>query len=183
MTDPNKRLEHAIEQLGADLEPPPGWEARVLAAVEPRRRPWWGRGWLAVPALAAIALALAVVLIPRALRHEPGPLVVSAELVAGSQKVRGPSAIRAVARGGEGHRAIWIYRDERELVAQCPGHPACQSSDDALSLVLDVPIGNYQVIALSSAAALPAAASSPERDLGAATAAGATWQLRELEVR
>lgn len=45
MTDPDRRLEHAIRQLGADLEPPPGWEARVLAAVEPRRRRGWARGW------------------------------------------------------------------------------------------------------------------------------------------
>lgn len=184
MTDSNKRLEHAIEQLGADLEPPPGWEARVLAAVEPRRRSGWARGWLAIPALAAIALALVLVLVPRVLRREPAPLVVSAELATGSQEMRGPSGLRAVARGGEGHRAIWIYRDGRELVAQCPGHPACQRSGDALSLVLDIaPIGNYQVIALSSAAALPAATGSLERDLEAATAAGATWKHQELEVR
>ncbi len=184
MTDSNRRLERAIEQLGADLEPPPGWQARVLAAVEPRRRSGWARGWLAIPALAPLALVLAVVLVPRLLRREPAPRVVSAELVTGSQAMRGPSGIRAIARGGEGHRAIWIYRDGRELVAQCPGHPACQSSGDALSLVLDsVPIGNYQVIALSSAAALPAATGSPERDLGAATAAGATWTPQELEVR
>ncbi|HEX8112481.1 MAG TPA: hypothetical protein VF516_32345, partial [Kofleriaceae bacterium] len=117
-------------------------------------------------------------------RRERGPLGVSAEQIAGSQKGRGPSPIRAIARGGEGHRALWIYRDGRELVAQCPGHPACQSSGDALSLVLDsAPIGNYQVIGLSSAAALPPATGSLERDLGAAIAAGATWQPQELEVR
>jgi len=36
--DPIARLEHALEQLGAEHQPPPGWEARVLAAVEPRPR-------------------------------------------------------------------------------------------------------------------------------------------------
>jgi hypothetical protein len=98
--------------------------------------------------------------------------------------VRGPSALRASARGGEGHRAIWIYRDGHELMATCPGHPACQSSGDALSIVLDgAPIGDYQVIALSSVAALPAAIGSPERDLAAAIDAGASWKLQELEVR
>lgn len=182
MTDPNRRLEHAIKQLGADLEPPPGWEARVLAAVEPAavRRRWWARGWLAIPAVAAIALVLA--LLPKGTRREAGPLALSAELVDGSREARGPSAIRAVARDGKGHRAIWIYRDH-ELVAQCPGHPACHSDGDALSLVLDVPVGSYQIIALSSEAALPAATGSRERDLEAATAAGGTWKLKELDVR
>jgi hypothetical protein len=186
MSDPITRLEQAIEQLGADQEPPPGWEARVLAAVEPRRRSWlargWlARGWLAIPAVAAIALVVA--LVPR-LRRAPEPLVVSAELVAGAQVMRGPSALEAIARGGSGHRALWIYRDGRELAAACPGHPRCERSGDALRIVLDpVPIGSYQIIALSSAAALPAATGSPDRDLAAATEAGASWQSTELEVR
>jgi hypothetical protein len=185
MTDPNRRLEQAIKQLGADLEPPVGWEARVLAAVEPVAvgpppRRWWARGWLAIPAVAAIALA--VVLLPRP-RRAPAPLALSAELVAGSQAVRGPSAIRAVVGGGTDHHAIWIYRDGHELVAQCPGHPACQTTGGALSLVLDVPVGSYQIIGLSSAVVVPAATGSPERDLAAATAGGATWKLQGLEVR
>lgn len=181
MSDPSTRLEQAIEQLGADLEPPPGWEARVLAAVEPRRRSWFVRGWLAVPAVAA--LALVAVLLPRSLRA-PEPLALSAELVAGSQVMRGPSALRAIARGGDGHRAIWIYRDGRELAAACPGHPACEITGGALRIVLDpVPIGSYQIIALSSAAALPAATGSPDHDLAAAQDAGASWKLQELEVR
>jgi hypothetical protein len=182
MSESSTRLERAIEQLGAGLEPPPGWEARVLAAVEPRRRSWLARGWLAIPAVAAIALA--AVLVPRSPERESEPLALLAEPDAGSQVMRGPSGIRAVARGGEGHRAIWIYRDGRELVAACPGHRACQSAGDALSIVLDVaPIGSYQIIALSSTAALPVPAGSPEHDLAAAIDAGASWKLQELEVR
>ena len=182
MSDPSTRLEQAIEQLGADLEPPPGWEARVLAAVEPRRRSWFARGWFAAPALAAIALV--AVLLPRSAHRASEPLALSAELVAGAQVMRGPSALRAIARGGDGHRAIWIYRDGRELAAACPGHPACQTTGGALRIVLDpVPIGSYQIIALSSAAALPAATGSPDRDLAAAQDAGASWKLQELEVR
>jgi hypothetical protein len=182
MSDPITRLEQAIEQLGAGLEPPPGWEARVLAAVEPRRRSWFARGWFAIPALAAVVLV--AVLLPRAAHRAPEPLALSAELVAGSQVMRGPSALRAIARGGKGHRAIWIYRDGRELAAACPGHPACDSSGDALRIVLDpVPIGSYQIIALSSEAALPATTGSPDRDLAAAQDAGASWKLQELEVR
>jgi hypothetical protein len=182
MSDPTTRLEHAIAQLGADLEPPPGWEARVLAAVETRRRSWFTRGWLALPVAAAIALV--AVLLPALSQRAREPLALTAELVAGSQVMRGPSALRASARGGEGHRAIWIYRDGHELVAACPGHPACQRSGDALSIVLDgAPIGSYQVIALSSVAALPAATGSPERAVAAAIDAGASWKQQELEVR
>ena len=182
MSDPRTRLEQAIEQLGADLEPLPGWEAWVLAAVEPRRRSWFARGWLAVPAVAAIALI--AVLLPRSAHRAPEPLALSAELVAGAQVMRGPSALRAIARGGDGHRAIWLYRDERELVAACPGHPACQTTGGALRIVLDpVPIGSYQIIALSSAAVLPAPTGSPDRDLAAAQDTGASWKLQELEVR
>jgi hypothetical protein len=183
MSDPVTRLEHAIERLGDDLEPPPGWEARVLAAVAPPRRSWLAaRGWLAIPAVAAIAAA--VVLVIGSPGREPAPLALAAELVVTSQAMRGPSGIRVVARGGEGHRAIWIYRDGRELAAACPGHPACDRSGDALRIVLaGAPIGNYQIIALSSAAALPAPTGSSERDLAAAVDAGATWKLQELEVR
>lgn len=187
MSESSTRLERAIEQLGADLEPPPGWEARVLAAVEPRRRSWlarWlARGWIAIPALAALAIAV-VVLLPASPERAAEPLTLSADLAAGSQVMRGPSGIRATCRGGEGHRAIWIYRDAHELVAACPGHRACQSSGGALSIVLDdAPIGSYQIIALSSAAALPEPTGSPERDLGAAIDAGVSWKLQELEVR
>jgi hypothetical protein len=182
MSDPITRLEHAIEQLGADLEPPPGWEARVLAAVEPRRRSWLARGWFAFPVAAAAVLVVVLLVVPSQRAREP--LALSAELVAGSEVMRGPSALRASARGGEGHLAIRIYRDGHELIAACPGHPACQDSGAALSIVLDgAPIGSYQVIALSSAAALPAATGSPEPDLAAAIGAGASWKLQELEVR
>lgn len=181
MTDPRTRLEHAIEQLGADLEPPPGWEGRVLAAVAPRRRSGLAWAWLAIPAVAAIALV--AVVLPRSTRRAPEPLALTAELTS-SPVMRGPSGIRAIARGGEAHCAIRIYRDGRELVAACPGHPACESSGDGLSIVLDTaPIGNYQVIAVSSAAALPAATGSPEHDLAAAIDAGASTRLQELEVR
>lgn len=183
MSDPSTRLERAIERLGAELEPPPGWEARVLAAVAPRRRSWLAaRWWLAIPAAAAIVVA--VVLTTWSPRREAEPLALAADLVASSQVMRGPSGIRVIARGGEGHRAIWIYRDGRELIAACPGHPACQSSGDALSIVLAVaPIGNYQIIALSSAAVLPVPTATSERDLAAAVDAGVTWKLQELEVR
>ena len=183
MSDPSTRLERAIERIGADLEPPPGWEARVLAAVAPPRRSWLaGRRWFAIP-VAAAAVA-AVVVLTRLPGRDPAPLALAADLVATSQAMRGPSGLRVVVRGGEGERAIWIYRDGRALEAACPGHPACEASEDALRIVLaGAPIGSYQIIAVSSAAGLPVPTGSVERDLAAAVDAGASWKLQELEVR
>jgi predicted DNA-binding protein (UPF0251 family) len=69
-----RRIEDALAQLGAEHEPPPGWEARVLAATHvTRRRPWWYaagglaaavaaqailiHGWLAVDHVSAATIA------------------------------------------------------------------------------------------------------------------------------
>lgn len=44
-----KDIEHALRALGANHEPPLGWEARVLEATATcRPAPWWGRlaAWL-----------------------------------------------------------------------------------------------------------------------------------------
>lgn len=40
------RLANAVGRLGAEHDPPPGWETRVLASVD--RPPWWQRArqWL-----------------------------------------------------------------------------------------------------------------------------------------
>jgi len=184
MSDPSTRLERAIEQLGADHQPPPGWQARVLAAIEARPR-WWARArrwWLAVPAFAAVVIALLVLRGPR-----PGPLTLTAALVPGPRIMRGdPGRIRAIAGGGDHHRAIWLYRDRRELVAVCPGHAGCTTlgRGGALQLELTVErIGGYQVVAVSSASALPAPTGAYEADCAAAAAAGAAWQQAQLEVR
>jgi hypothetical protein len=179
MSDPSMtRLERAIEQLGAEHEPPPGWQAKVLAAVAPRRRTrWW---WFAVPA--ALAAAVAIALVPLWPRRDGLTLV--AERVPGPRVMRGDSGqIRATARGGDGHLAIWVYRNGHDLVAVCPGHAACRSADDGLRLDLPVErLGTYQIVALTSATALPAPIGSYDGDLAAATAAGATSKLQELDV-
>ena len=66
MNDPSTRLERAIAQLGSEHEPPPGWQARVLAAIESSKPPqssplaWLRRWWAAIaaPVLAAAAVVL-----------------------------------------------------------------------------------------------------------------------------
>jgi hypothetical protein len=62
MSDPIARVEAALERLGAEYEPPPGWDTRVLTVVG-QWHPWYywwrrWRFWLAIPmgALGSIAL-------------------------------------------------------------------------------------------------------------------------------
>ncbi len=183
MTDPSTRLERAIEQLGAEHEPPPGWEAKVLAAVSPKPRRWFAsRWWFAVPAVAAIAIG--VVLVPW--HPEPPPLVVAAELIKPVEQTRGGSGeIHASASGGTGNRALWVYRNRQELVAACPGHAGCRTDADGV-LRLDVAIarsGEYQVLALSAVGPLPVPGGSYEIDVAAAIDAKAAWKLQELATR
>jgi hypothetical protein len=179
MTDPETRLVRAIEELGADYEPPAGWQARVLAAVAPRPRARL-RWWFAVPVAAVVVGA---VVVDRWTR--PPPLDLVAAIAPGPRIMRGDSGeIRATARGGDRHRALWIYRDGRELVAMCPGHAACHPAGDALAIALPVErIGNYQVVAVTSRAPLPVPAGSYEIDLAAASDAGAIHRVVQLEIR
>jgi hypothetical protein len=184
MTDPSTRLERAIEQLGAEHEPPPGWQAQVLAAIEsskqPRPSPWaWLRRWW--PAIPVVVVAAGAALLWFQLRQQPMRVAYAVEA---TERTRGtPPAVRGgagpdavalysriaieVEHGAE-HRALWVYRDGREIVAACPGKPPC--APDGVRAVLTVDrIGRYQVIALSSSAALPEPTGNHDRDAGAAT--------------
>jgi len=64
MSDPIARVEAALEQLGAEYEPPPGWDTRVLTVVG-QWHPWYHwwrrwRFWLAIPMGALCPIALLV---------------------------------------------------------------------------------------------------------------------------
>src|SRR5262249_13170293 len=73
---------------------------------------------------------------------------------------------------------------ETMLIMRCPGGPTCRG--DASALELDwklVEPGTYQIILLSSAAALPTPGDGAlERDLLDARNAGASIELRRLVV-
>lgn len=189
------RILRALAQLGAEHEPPAGWERRVFAAVEDRpRRRWW---WFAIP-LAALAAA-AVLVVPHLVPYlapEPDALALVVERGPSPTRLRGDGGaagrlvvihgepIHAVARGGARHHAIWVYRDGTELVARCPGGPACRSSGGALTLDLTLPIvGTYQVVAWSSEAELAVPSGVYDADVAAATAAEATPKLQVVEVQ
>ena len=176
MSDPITRLEGELAKLGGEHEPPPGWQARVLAAVaKPERAArgrWW---WFALPALAIAAVVVIVI----ATREPAAPpqLALAVEIQAGGAVVRGSQAkvgdvVRATATGGK-HRAIWIYREDKELVAAC---------DRTCEVTLAAP-GRYTVVALAAGAPLPQPTGSLDADLAAALAAKATSRTETIDVR
>lgn len=177
MTEPsaNERIEQAIAGLGAEHEPPVGWEARVLAATAERPRRWW---LLAIPAVAIAAVIVLVI----GLRGEPKPqaLALAVTIEDSGAVVRGATAkpgdtVQATARGGTGSRAVWIYRGDRELVMACTGTAPCRAKLAS--------VGTYTVIALSAKAPLPAPTGSLDDDLAAALTAGAAHTIQKIEVR
>jgi len=155
MSDPDARLEAALARLGAEHEPPAGWQARVLAATEARRRrPWW---WFVVPvvALAAGGLVLSLTISPpRPAPPRSSPLQVAAVPVQRDAVVRATGlalhdVVEVRATGGSGYRALWIYRDE-VLVLMCPGAATCHADRDATTVSLRVTsFGVYTFVAVS----------------------------------
>ena len=146
---------------------------RRAAARRPARWPW-----LAAP---AVGLAAAIALIWWLRGGEPAPRfeveVVSAHAVAIRGDAHLGDRLRVRARAGA---AVWIYRNDRELLLACPRD--CTRDGDALigELALDA-IARYQVVWLSADGVSPGGGEL-ERDVAAASAAGATHELREIVV-
>ena len=187
MSDSNDRIEAALARLGAEHQPPPGWEDRVLAAVgAPRKRPaWW---WFAGPAMTlAAAAVIALAVFPRG-----GPRELALAVDVTGEQTRGAGASeRAIGdiahvrvTGGAGHRAIWVYRDQRTLVTRCPGDPACRSTSDSLGIDVALSlVGEYTIVALSSPRALPAPTDDYDHDIAAARMSDTSEKSRTLTVR
>jgi hypothetical protein len=179
MTDSNQRpddrsterIEAALARLGAEHEPPVGWEARVLAAVGASRRRWWVYAAPGVVLAAAAAVALVVV-------SRPPPELALNVKVQHSARYRGDEAsagdiAHIVVSGGKGTRAIWVYHEEVQLVLRCPGDPKCRVSD--ASTEVDVTLssaGAYTVVALTGGSSLPALTGTYDADTAAAKDAG-----------
>lgn len=173
------RIARAMREVGAAHVRRPDHLARLWARLEasPQRRlPRWR--WIAGP---AVALAAAVVLVVWLGRGEPAPElavdVIPQGVVAHRGEARLGDRLRVRARAGA---AIWIYRNDRELLRACPRD--CRRDGGALiaELPLDA-IGRYQVVWLASERA-PAPGGDLERDVAAASAAGVAYELRELSV-
>jgi len=182
MSDPSDRLERAIAQLGAEHEPPPGWEAQVLAAIEPQRaavperRPWLRRWWPAIPTAVLAAAVLVLVLRPgRSEALEVAFVATAGDPSRGATRgeqradeVTLGSRLDLAVRGGRGHRALWLYRVGSGLVAACPGDARCDTAGGAPHLALTAgQIGEYQIVVLTTDAALPAPSGDYDRDVAA----------------
>jgi hypothetical protein len=188
-----ERLGAEIAALGAEDEPPVGWQARVWERLDQRRerrRPRW-IGWL-VPAgvgLAAASLA-ALFLIPI---HPPGPRPpsLSVEVQAGATVRRGGEAqpgdlLRLTAAiGGARHAELRVYRNDTELVLRCSTERPCsRRGDEVRAAVLLDTVGRYQPLLIRSERPLPPPVSDLEKDTSAALAAGADVRLgSEIVVR
>ncbi|HWU88551.1 MAG TPA: hypothetical protein VN253_14815 [Kofleriaceae bacterium] len=207
------RIEAELAKLGAELSPPAGWQARVLAevAARPRRR-WW---WLAIPAVAAAVIIVLWVVQPsrssRSSRETPeGAIAMASDgarvqlafaIVSASEMgvtsavehearvVRGHSAkindvITVTATGGGPHHAVWIYRGDHTLVIACPGAAGCNSTSDAETATVKLELaGSYTLVALSSRMPLPTPTSSYDQSMAAAVQAGAERDSKSLSVR
>lgn len=179
------RLESALEQLGAEHEPPPGWQTRVLAAIdEPRGLRRW---WLALPVAAAIAICLS--LVPSSPEPPSRALALRVDVVPTGPPMRGTAAVvgnyvHARATGGDCYRAIWVYRNERELVVVCPGGLSCGSAGGATTAgVTLLTVGSYTFVAVTSASPLPALQGSYDDDRAAAERSGAQVKSYTIEAR
>lgn len=179
------RIERALGEVGKDLEPPPGWEGKVLASgvASPRTIKWW---MLAIPALAAAAVIIAVLVWPRP--AAPAKPTLALAITRGAYTVRSSTAavgdeLRATAAGGAAHRALWIYRDDT-LVAACPGDARCTHVGDrwGLGLKLDA-IGRYRVVYLHATTAIAAPTGRYDQDLAGALRAGASQRTEIVDVR
>jgi hypothetical protein len=185
MTEPITRIEAALSRLGHDHQPPAGWEARVLAATAPpRQKPWW------LFATSALAFAGVAVIVAHHVTsaEQVAAFTVDAPRDTGGTAVRGESphlgdVVHATARGGGGYRAVWVYHHD-ELVAACPGDPACRfDADQTIADVALRSIGSYRIVALSSSVPVAPPRGTYDTDVANARGAGAVVRSQELVVR
>jgi hypothetical protein len=176
------RIEAALARLGAEHEPPAGWEARVMAAVGATRRRWW------VYAAPGAALAAAAVVALVLVRRPPAVVALNVDvqhsaLYRGEEATAGDVAHIAVS-GGTGPRAIWVYHEEIHLVLRCPGDARCRITEDSTRVDLTLSsAGIYTVVALTGAADLPALTGNYDADTAAAKDAGLEVHQHRLTVQ
>jgi len=90
--------------------------------------------------------------------------------------------LRSTVRG-EDHRAVWVYLEDRELVAACPDGPGCSNAGGSLTLELRVSApGRYSIIAISSAHPILTPHGPLDVMLGAIAAVGAQFEIKHVDV-
>ena len=191
MTEPIARIEAALGRLGAEHEPPAGWEARVLAATtaaKPKPKlSWW---YFALPA-AALAVIAVVAIVPPSPEVRPFQVALTVKPGGSVPHRDGPSqdgktahigdVVHVDATGGGLYQTVWIYRNDK-LVMGCPGDLGCQRSDGSTSVEFPVKvIGEYKVVVLTSKSPLPAPTGTYDADVVNVPADG-TQELERFSV-
>lgn len=188
-----ERLRADIAGLGADDEPPPGWQARVWSRIEERQERRWRHGWwlrLALPtAVGAVAATLLAVFLLRPI--PPAPPSLLAQIEAGETVRRGTEAqpgdlLRLTATTGETPYAeLRVYRNDAELVLRCSTEAPCTRQGTSLTATLRLDgVGRYTPLLLHSAKPLPAGGGDLDTDTREALAAGADVELGgDVDVR
>jgi hypothetical protein len=169
-----ERLRQEIGEVDAEEEPPPGWEARVWERIGERRRP--RRAWFLAP-LGAAALAAALFF---TLPRTPSAPSLIQEIVGGEAVVRSASAHPGdrlelrVETAGSPYAELRVYRNDRELLLRCPGHPSCVRDGSEIRASLTLPAaGTYQAVLVLDDEPLPAPGQGLDPDAGAALDRGA----------
>jgi hypothetical protein len=172
---------------GASETPRPGWESKVLDAINraPQRGAAWGRRSWAGAAIAAgtagVAVAFALTR-PRA----PAPLSVTAEIVRAERSTLRSSSPQpgdelklTAVTGGARYAELRVYREDRQLVLRCfppesAGAISCSRAGDQLQASLRLPSpGAFQALVAASDVPLPAPAPTLAEDTESLLRAGA----------
>jgi hypothetical protein len=171
----------------------PADRPRLVAVDSPAER---RRRWLAIAAVDTLGMAAAGACIvlglatPDLRPSGTAQLELAVNVESVGPLVRGVSGsahvgdiVHASAAGGAGLRAIWVYHDER-LVLACPGAPDCR--DTASATTVDVVLrarGTYVIVAVTAATALPVPHGSYDGDAGGAATAGAITRTARIDAR
>jgi anti-sigma factor RsiW len=84
---------------------------------------------------------------------------------------------------GEGHRAIWVYLEDRELVTACPDGPGCRNAGGGLALELRLSApGRYSLLAISSAQPILTPHGPLDGILGSIASMGAHFEIKRVDV-
>lgn len=175
------RIARAMRDVGAGARRAPDHLDRVWSALD-RPKPWPRRRTTVIAAAGGL-LAMAAGLVIW-LRRPEAPPRFSVEMIDGhGAAIRGDAhlgdRLRIRARA-EGMVTVRVYRNDRELLLECPRMCAHEAGSFVGDVALDA-IARYQVVWISGAA-LPAP-HTPDDDIAAASASNAHSELRELEVR
>jgi hypothetical protein len=183
----HERLRAGITGLSGTHTGRADWQARVWAGRDRRRarraRRWL---WLMAPAVAAAAAVLFFMG-----RSGPDGPILSYTIQRGDQGATSLRSdhvqpgdtlvVRAVA--GDARAELRLYRADRALVLRCSEEPPCARRGDLL--LASVPMderGRYQIVFLRADRPPPEPTGELDRDIAAARRAGATVELRELDV-